>query len=132
MANTDRPLSPHLQVYRWQLTMMLSITHRATGIALSGGVLLLVYWVWAVTGGPADYQQAMAFFGSVIGRTILFVLTACLFYHLCNGVRHLFWDIGQGLELDAVYRSGWAVVVATAVLTLATWIAAYAVAGGSS
>jgi succinate dehydrogenase / fumarate reductase cytochrome b subunit len=126
MANTDRPLSPHLQVYRWQLTMFLSITHRATGIALCGGVLLLMYWIWALTAGPDQYRQAIDFFGSIPGRTILFILTFCLVYHLCNGVRHLFWDIGKGLELESVYRSGWTVVVASAVLTLVIWIAAYA------
>lgn len=132
MANTDRPLSPHLQVYRWQLTMLLSITHRATGIALSGGVLLLVYWIWALTAGQDDYRVAVEFFGSVIGRTVLFVMTLCLFYHLCNGIRHLFWDIGRGLELKSVYASGWAVTVATVLLTLGTWIAAYMMHGGQS
>jgi len=129
MANTDRPLSPHLQVYRWQLTMVLSITHRATGIALSGGVLLLMYWIWALTAGPDDYQQVLVFFGSFIGRTILFVLTFCLFYHLCNGIRHLVWDVGKGLELDSVYSGGRIVVAASVILTLVTWIAAYVYGG---
>lgn len=110
--------------------MVLSITHRATGAALSAGVLFLVYWIWAVTSGADGYDQAMAFFGSVLGRIVLFGLTLSLFYHLCNGIRHLFWDIGKGLELKSVYLSGWIVAVATVLLTLATWIAAYAAHGG--
>lgn len=112
--------------------MFLSITHRATGIALSAGVLLLIYWIWAVTSGPAHYEQAQTLFASAPGLVILFGLTFCFFYHLCNGVRHLYWDTGRGLELPSVYRSGWTVIVASIVLTLATWIAAYGMYGGGA
>lgn len=132
MTNTNRPLSPHLQVYKWQLTMVLSIVHRATGIALCAGVPFLLYWIWSLTAGEAGYYQAQSFFASALGRIVLFGLSASLFYHLCNGIRHLYWDIGRGLEIPAVYRGGRIVVIATAVLTLVAWIAAYAAAGGGA
>lgn len=132
MTNTNRPLSPHLQVYKWQLTMVLSIVHRATGIALCAGVPFLLYWIWSLTAGEAGYYQAQSFFASALGRIVLFGFSASLFYHLCNGIRHLYWDIGRGLELPEVYRGGRIVVIATAVLTLVAWIAAYAAAGGGA
>jgi succinate dehydrogenase / fumarate reductase, cytochrome b subunit len=132
MTNTNRPLSPHLQVYRWQLTMVLSIVHRATGIALCAGVPFLLYWIWSLTASENGYYQAQAFFASAIGRIILFGFSVSLFYHLCNGIRHLVWDAGKCLELPAVYRSGRVVVVATAVLTVIAWIAAYTVGGGGA
>lgn len=132
MANTNRPLSPHLQVYRWQLTMFLSIAHRATGIALCAGIPFLLYWIWSLTAGEAAYAQGQAFFASFFGRVVLFAFSVSLFYHLCNGVRHLVWDVGKGLELPSVYRSGKIVLVATGILTLITWIAAYAARGGGA
>lgn len=132
MTNTNRPLSPHLQVYKFQLTSVLSIFHRFTGVALSAGIPFLLVWIWSLTGGPEDFSQVRAFFASAFGRIVVFVLSVSLFYHLCNGIRHLFWDIGKGLELPAVYRSGWAVLIATGVLTLAAWIAAYAMRGAGA
>lgn len=132
MGNTNRPLSPHLQVYRWQLTMVLSIVHRATGIVLCAGIPFLLYWIWSLTAGETSYYQAQAFFASAFGRIVLFGLSVSLFYHLCNGIRHLFWDIGKGFELPAVYRSGRAVVIATGILTLVAWIAAYAARGAGA
>lgn len=132
MSNPNRPLSPHLQIYRWQLTMVLSITHRATGIVLSAGVPFLLYWVWALAGEPEAYRQAQAFFASFFGRLLLLGFSFSFIYHLCNGIRHLYWDIGRGLELKSVYSSGRAVVIASAVLTLAVWIAAYVVRGGGA
>ena len=129
MANTNRPLSPHLQIYRLQLTSVLSVTHRATGIVLSAGIPFLLYWIWSLTAGPADYHAAQWFFGSILGRLLLLVFSFSLFYHLCNGVRHLVWDTGKGLELEQVYRSGWLVVIAASALTVVTWLAAYAVRG---
>lgn len=127
MAAGNRPLSPHLQVYRPQLTSMLSILHRITGVALAVGTLLLVYWLAAAAGGPESYAAAQGFIGSFFGRLLLFGWTIALFYHLANGIRHLFWDAGYGFELPTVYRSGQAVVIATAVLTVVSWIAAYVV-----
>ena len=127
MSRAKRPLSPHLQVYRPQLTSVLSITHRLSGVALGVGTLLLVYWLASAAAGPEAFESAQSFVGSFLGRLLLFGWTLGLFFHLCNGIRHLFWDIGMGFELDDVYRSGWTVVVATAVLSLLTWIVGYSV-----
>ncbi len=127
MSSAKRPLSPHLQVYRPQLTSVLSITHRVSGVALSAGTLLLVYWLAAAASGPEAFHGAQAFVGSFIGQLLLLGWTFALFFHLCNGIRHLFWDVGLGFELDEVYRSGWTVVVATVALTLIVWIVGYTV-----
>lgn len=132
MASHDRPLSPHLQVYRPQLTSTLSILHRLTGVALAFGALLLIYWLAAAAAGGESFATAQALIGSFIGRLLLFGWTFALFYHLCNGIRHLFWDAGYGFDLPAVYRSGWIVVVASIALTLASWVAGYAALGAGS
>lgn len=118
-----RPLSPHLQIYRWQLTSVLSILHRASGIALSVGAILLVSWLGAASDGPESYAGFQHFMGSWFGLLLLFGWSVALFYHLCNGVRHLWWDTGRGLELKSAYASGWTVVAATAALTVLAWIA---------
>jgi succinate dehydrogenase / fumarate reductase, cytochrome b subunit len=123
MTSGPRPLSPHLQVYRWQLTSVLSILHRFAGIGLSLGTILLVWWLVAAAEGPDSYARVQAFLGSWIGRILLFGWTVALFYHLCNGLRHLWWDTGRGFELRQVYASGWAVVAATVVLTVIAWAA---------
>ena len=130
MSSSNRPLSPHLQVYRPQLTSMLSILHRITGVALAVGTLLLVYWLAAAAGGPESFASAQALVGSFIGRLFLFGWTFALYYHLCNGIRHLFWDAGYGFEMQTAERSGWLVVGASAALTLLSWILGY-VMGGS-
>ncbi len=117
-----RPLSPHLQIYRPQLTSVLSITHRATGVALAVGTLLLVWWLIAAATGPEEYALAQTVMSSWIGRVLLLGWTVALFYHLCNGIRHLFWDAGYGFELRTTYISGWLVIVATLVLTALTWV----------
>ena len=129
MPTRDRPLSPHLQVYRPQLTSVLSITHRMTGVALTFGTLLLVYWLVAVASGAAAYDTAQGLIGSILGRLLLFGWSLALFYHLCNGIRHLCWDAGFLLDLPALYRSGWVMLVATLTLTLISWIAGYAAMG---
>jgi succinate dehydrogenase / fumarate reductase cytochrome b subunit len=129
MPTGNRPLSPHLQVYRPQLTSVLSILHRITGVALLVGTLLLIYWLAAAAAGPEAFETARAVIGSVLGRLFLFGWTVALFYHLCNGIRHLFWDAGYGFELEAAYRSGWLVVGASAVLSLASWVLGYAMSG---
>ena len=105
--------------------------HRLTGVALAVGTLLLVYWLIAAATGEEAYATARGLIGSFIGRLLLFGWSIALFYHLCNGIRHLFWDAGFGFDLPSAYRSGWAVVAATAALTLASWIAGYAAMGGS-
>ena len=124
---SSRPLSPHLQVYRPQLTSVLSILHRATGIVLSVGLLYLVLWLICVAAGERAYYGFLDFHTSFIGRLFMFGWTLCLFYHLCNGIRHLCWDAGWGFELKSTYVSGWLVVGGTVVLTLVSWIAGYAV-----
>jgi len=131
MPSPERPLSPHLQVYRWQLTSVLSILHRASGVALSVGTLLLVYWLIAAAAGPESFATAQGLIGSILGRILLLGWSWALFYHLCNGIRHLFWDAGHGFELKTVYASGWTVVGASVVLTLIAWIAGYAARGGA-
>ncbi len=129
MASHDRPLSPHLQVYRPQLTSLLSILHRITGIVLAVGTLLLVWWLMAAATGTGAYDTVQSVIGSWIGRLLLLGWTYALFYHLCNGIRHLFWDAGQGFELTTAYRTGWFVVGASVVLTLVAWVWGYASMG---
>jgi len=130
MATDNRPLSPHLQVYKPQLTSMLSILHRLTGVALAIGTLMLVWWLIAAATGPEAYDAAQSFIGSIIGRLLLLGWTFALFYHLANGIRHLAWDTGRGFELATAYTTGWLVVIAAIVLTLASWLGGYAALGG--
>ena len=131
MAIDNRPLSPHLQVYKPQLTSVLSIFHRITGIALTIGTLLLVWWLIAAAGGPDYYDTAQRCVGSIIGRILLLGWTYALFYHLTNGIRHLAWDSGRGFELSTAYLTGWLVIILSFVFTIITWIAGYALMGGS-
>ena len=130
MAQVERPLSPHIQVYRPQLTSVLSILHRVTGVALGAGTLLLAWWLLAAAHGPGRFETVQAFIGSWFGRLVLFGFTFSLFYHLCNGIRHLFWDAGLGFGLKTAYVSGWLVVAASLGLTAASWIAGHMGGGG--
>jgi len=130
MSQTNRPLSPHLQVYRPQLTSVLSISHRASGVALTAGSVVLALWLLALAGGPESFARAQAILGSLPGKLLMFLFTFALLYHLCNGVRHLFWDAGYGFELETVYASGKAAVIVSGVLTLVVW--GVALAGGGS
>ena len=130
MATDNRPLSPHLQVYKPQLTSVLSILHRLTGVALAIGTLLLVWWLIAAATGPGAYDAAQGFIGSILGRFLLLGWTFALFYHLANGIRHLGWDSGRGFELTTAYATGWLVVIAAIVLTLVSWIGGYAALAG--
>jgi len=127
----ERPLSPHLQVYRLIFTMVLSGLHRITGLVLGLGSLLLAYWLIALASGPDAFATAQWLFGSWLGRLVILGFTFSLFYHLCNGVRHLWWDTGRGLEIDEARRSGVAVVVVSVGLTLAAWIVGYMMRGGA-
>ena len=127
---TNRPISPHLQVYRPQLTSMLSILHRITGVALAIGTILLVYWLIAAAAGPEAFATASAFIGSWLGRILLFGWTFALYFHLSNGIRHLFWDAGFGFELKTDYASGWTAVALAVALTLVSFIAGFVLAGG--
>ncbi len=118
----NRPLSPHLQVYRLPLTAKLSILHRATGIILAAGSPLVVWWFWAVMSGADSYAVAHGFFNGIVGKLLLFAWTLCMFYHLCNGVRHLVWDAGYGLRLNEAALGGKIVVGAAVLLTLLAWL----------
>lgn len=131
MQQSNRPLSPHLLIYRPQLTSVLSITHRGTGALLAVASVLLVYWLWAIDSGLDAFNTAQAFFGSWFGLLLLFGCTFALLYHLCNGIRHLFWDAGMGLDLDATYRSGRIVVVVSGGLTVLAWILGLAMGTGT-
>jgi succinate dehydrogenase / fumarate reductase cytochrome b subunit len=121
----ERPLSPHLGIYRWQWTMSLSILHRVTGCALAVGTLLLVYWLWAAASGPQAYLRANALIGSWFGLILLFGWTVALFYHLFNGIRHLLWDAGKGFELRTAWASGMMVLAATAVASVLAWVVGF-------
>lgn len=125
-----RPLSPHLQIYRPQITSVLSITHRFTGLALAGGALLLTCWLCAGALGPGAFAAAQAVMGSWFGRLVLFGLTFSLFYHLANGVRHLAWDAGWGFDLPVLRKTGYAVIGFSVVMTLITFAAGYMMRAG--
>lgn len=120
-----RPLSPHLQIYRLPLPAILSITHRMTGVILSTGTLLLAAWMVALAQGPESFAMAMMLVGHPLGQLVLFGYSAALFYHMCNGVRHLNWDRGAGLEIESVYRSGKLVIAGAIILTAALWAVVY-------
>ena len=121
MSEQSRPLSPHLQVYRLELTSALSILHRMTGMFLSLGGVMLAFWLVTAAAGEAYYAWAQWFLGSWLGYALLAAWSFCLFYHLCNGIRHLFWDLGLGFELRTVYASGYVVVAASLGLTALAW-----------
>ena len=131
MAQEDRPLSPHLLIYRPQFTTVLSIVHRMTGVALGLGALLLVYWLTAAAAGPEWFKGARAVAGSWLGGLVLLGFTWALFYHLCNGIRHLFWDIGMGFELTTARLTGWCVVLVSLALTAAAWAVGVVGFGGN-
>ena len=124
MATRERPLSPHLQVYRWQITMTMSILHRATGVALTVGAFGLAWWLMAMAAGGEQAARAAACLASPLGKILLFGFSASLVYHLLNGIRHLLWDIGWGYEIPEVYKSGYTVAVLTVVLTAVIWFLA--------
>ena len=120
----ERPLSPFMfpTWYRFQITSVLSILHRFTGIALAVGSILLAWWLVAVAAGGQLFAAMHAFIASTIGVLLLFLWSVAFFYHLCNGIRHLAWDAGYGFEIRDAYRSGYAVLAATAVLTVLAWL----------
>ncbi len=126
MDALQRPTSPHLQIYKLPLTALLSITHRGTGVALAAGGLLLCYWLVALASGPDAFATANALFGSWPGRVVLFACSFGLCFHLCNGVRHLFWDLGIGFELKTSEKTSWWVLWGSAGLTVLIWVVAAA------
>jgi succinate dehydrogenase / fumarate reductase cytochrome b subunit len=129
MSKITRPLSPHLSIYRPQITSFLSILHRITGVALYAGLVLLIVFLWVVAYSPANYDELHKCLSSFWGRLFLFGWTFALYFHLFNGIRHLFWDIGKGFSIPSVNRSGWAVVIFTFIASFISWIAAYHNAG---
>jgi succinate dehydrogenase / fumarate reductase cytochrome b subunit len=121
----DRPMSPHLQVWRWHVTMATSILHRATGMALYVGALIAAGWFIALAAGPEAFDGYRAFLGSPIGYLILFGLSFSFLYHLANGIRHLVWDTGRGFEPRTADMSGWAAIVFAIVATVLIWVIAF-------
>jgi succinate dehydrogenase / fumarate reductase cytochrome b subunit len=122
-----RPLSPHIQIYRWPISMVLSILHRASGCALGAGTLMMTWWLVAAAESDNSFTHAQSFMGSILGRLMLFGWSAALFYHLCSGLRHLWMDTGRGFEKAQYDLSAWMVLGATALLTVGIWIVALAV-----
>lgn len=129
MPGRARPLSPNIQIYRPQLTSVLSIANRITGVFLSLYAVVLVVWLVAAAEGPHAYATVQVIIQSWGGQIFLFVCTFSFFLHLCGGIRHLVWDAGYGFELGAIYASGWTVVAASTALTVITWITTRALAG---
>ena len=126
---TQRPVSPHLGIYRWPITMVASILNRATGIALSAGSLLLVWWLVAAASGPQEFATVQAFIASPIGLLMLLGWTASLFYHLFGGIRHLLWDAGTGFAKPSLNPVSWLVLALTFVATVLVWFAGYMALG---
>ncbi len=129
IALRPRPWSPNIQIYRPQLTSVLSIANRITGIALSLGAVGLVAWLLAAASGPQAYAAAQGAISSWIGQVVLFCFTFAFFLHLCGGIRHLVWDTVHAFDLRSIYLGGWMVVAASVVLTATAWIASFFMAG---
>lgn len=130
-SKDSRPLSPNIQIYRPQLTSVLSIANRITGVFLSACAVILVIWLIAAARGPEAYSRFQELIGSWPGQIVLLAATFAFFLHLCGGIRHLVWDTVRGFELRQIYASGWIMVVASVVLTLASWLASVLIAGQS-
>jgi succinate dehydrogenase / fumarate reductase, cytochrome b subunit len=130
MADTRRPLSPHMQVYRWQVQMVTSILHRATGIALAVGSLLVICGLLSLAAGEDSFNHFKSMIGSPVGMVLLIGWSWALFYHLCNGIRHLIQDAGAGYAIAQFVRSSWLSVVGSIVLTLLVW--AYVLTAGGA
>jgi succinate dehydrogenase / fumarate reductase cytochrome b subunit len=125
----SRPLSPNIQIYRPQLTSVLSIANRITGLILSLGAVGLVIWLSAAAAGPETYGVVQRVVGSWAGQVVLFGCTFAFFLHLCGGIRHLVWDTVHGFELRSIYISGYTVVGSSAALTVAVWVISLFVVG---
>jgi len=122
MSNTERPLSPHLSIYRWPVTMTLSILHRATGVALAVGLVVLAAWLVSAASGADDYDQFVTLMSTLVGRLLLIGWSFAFFFHLANGIRHLVWDTGRGFEKHQANASAWFVLVAAVVATALFWM----------
>jgi succinate dehydrogenase / fumarate reductase cytochrome b subunit len=124
-SRAERPLSPHLQIYRPMLTMMMSIAHRLSGVGNSVGFLLLAWWLLAVAAGPDQYAQVSSFFSSLPGRALLFLFSWSLIHHMLGGIRHLIWDTGHGLDKLSIEVFAWATIIGSITLTVLVWLAGY-------
>ena len=124
MSIRPRPLSPHLQVYRWQMTSVLSILHRGTGLFLVLGTVMIAFWVIALALGHNVFESYQACLGSLQGKILLAGWSFSLFYHWANGIRHLLWDAGWGYEIERVYMTGWIVILVSVILTGSLWLSA--------
>ena len=124
MSNTERPLSPHLSIYRWPITMTLSILHRGTGLAMAVGFLVLAAWLVSAAAGATEYGEFAALMSTPIGTVLLIGWSFAFFYHLANGIRHLVWDTGRGFEKRQANRSAWFVLSAAIVATVIFWVLA--------
>lgn len=129
LAKRPRPLSPNVQIYRPQLTSVLSVLNRITGIVLSLGAVALVVWLLAAAAGPEAFSVVQGAIATWAGQIVLFGVTFAFFLHLCGGIRHLVWDTVHGFELGSIYISGWVAVIASVVLTLAAWVISLLMAG---
>lgn len=123
MPERDRPLSPHLSVYKWEISNTLSILHRMTGVFLSIGAVVLVVWLVAAASGLRSYELLIGLLRGPIGSLLMLGWSYCFFYHLANGIRHLVWDVGYGFDRQTARMSGWAVVLVSVILTVAFWLA---------
>jgi succinate dehydrogenase / fumarate reductase cytochrome b subunit len=123
-APRERPMSPHLSVWRWHITMATSIAHRATGVALYVGALVAAAWAVSLAAGPGSYACFKSLLGSPLGLVVMFGLTVSFFYHLANGIRHLVWDAGHGFDLKSANASGVFVFAFAAVASVAVWVVA--------
>jgi len=121
MKTSTRPLSPHIQIYKMPLSAKLSILHRLTGLALSAAAVFLVFWLYCLAYSSTTSVAIYVFFSSTLGKVILLLWTFAFFYHFCNGIRHLFWDVGKGFDISTVNKSGVVVVVAALVITALVW-----------
>ena len=121
MNNHDRPLSPHISIYRWPVTMATSILHRATGIAMAVGFIVLVGWLFDAAVGPDVYAKFLGAMNSTLGCVLLVGWSYAFFYHLSNGIRHLVWDSGRGFEKRQANASAWFVLIAALAVTAAFW-----------
>ncbi len=121
MSNHERPLSPHLSIYRWPITMTMSILHRATGVALSVGLLILTAWLFDVAAGAEAYAVFVSYMDTLVGRILLIGWSFAFFFHLSNGIRHLVWDTGRGFEIATANASAWFVLILAATLTALFW-----------
>ncbi len=123
-TSSRHPISPHLQIYRLPLTALLSITHRLTGVILAIAALLLIWVLASLAGGAETYSNVQTVLQSWFGQLVLFGITYSLYFHFCNGIRHLFWDVGMGFELDTADMTAKMVIVVSVILTIATWVVA--------